>query len=303
MSECTLYIIGNGFDLKHGIKRGYDKFCGWIERYNPILFRKINLTYKITGPQWWHQFEQNLAEIPFNAIISRSYEDAHIIEVFEAESSNLVGIVNDIVQEIGYDISHLMLDLHCAFWDFVHNIDVRTIKPLVVFPDTDSVFLNFNYTDTLESVYRIDAEKIFHIHGYVKNSESDLVFGHGKSYDELYARLSKEAKETNHSMVEDEFEENEVIADASNQLLSARKSTEDILRKNEDFFCNLSSVTNVCSMGFSFSDVDLPYVDSIAQNVNSNAVWKFGWHIHKDKERMASFAKRHGLNNVEYFEF
>jgi hypothetical protein len=44
----------------------------------------------------------------------------------------------------------------------------------------DSLFLNFNYTRTLEKLYNIAPDKVLHIHGNVLYSDiNDILFGHG----------------------------------------------------------------------------------------------------------------------------
>lgn len=58
----------------------------------------------------------------------------------------------------------------------IKSIDMK--KESVYKNDRESIFLTFNYTDTLESVYCIDPDNIKHIHGYVKNKNEELVIGH-----------------------------------------------------------------------------------------------------------------------------
>lgn len=212
-------------------------------------------------------------------------------------------VVNTVMPEIGYDISRLMLDIQCSIWEFIHGLDVHSAIPIVLFPDDNPVYLNFNYTATLETVYAIDPSKVFHIHGDVRNVENDLVFGHGKNYDELVSKFSMESNDISSDLYDDPGEMKDLISDASRQLASARKCTEDIIRKNHNLFANLSSVQTVCSMGFSFSDVDLPYIDLIAEKVSPNALWKFGWHTDSDIHTMKALVRDRGLRRVEYFYF
>ena len=48
----------------------------------------------------------------------------------------------------------------------------------------NSVFINFNYTQTLENLYAILSSNILYIHGCaVKNDK--LIFGHNKTPDKL----------------------------------------------------------------------------------------------------------------------
>ena len=58
---------------------------------------------------------------------------------------------------------------------------VQQIVALENLIESKDVFLNFNYTETLEIVYQVKAEKVCHIHG--KRGE-ELIFGHGEPISE-----------------------------------------------------------------------------------------------------------------------
>lgn len=204
MRADSLYIIGNGFDQKHNIRSGYDHFCAWLKSSNGDLYRKLHLTYNITGPKWWNGFESNLAEISLKAVLHRSYEECFLLETIDVASKKKE-VVNTVMPEIGYDISRLMLDIQCSIWEFIHGLDVHSAIPIVLFPDDNPVYLNFNYTATLETVYAIDPSKVFHIHGDVRNVENDLVFGHGKNYDELVSKFSMESNDISSDLYDSEF--------------------------------------------------------------------------------------------------
>ena len=45
----------------------------------------------------------------------------------------------------------------------------------------DSFFINFNYTDVLEGLYKILEERVLHIHGRSSKSEH-LIYGHNNSF-------------------------------------------------------------------------------------------------------------------------
>ena len=55
----------------------------------------------------------------------------------------------------------------------------------------DSIFINFNYTKTLENLYGINQSNILHIHGCIDKYE-DLILGHGKSHEEIVALNEEE---------------------------------------------------------------------------------------------------------------
>lgn len=55
----------------------------------------------------------------------------------------------------------------------------------------DAAFLTFNYTPTLETLYNIDENIIFHIHGKA-GTDDELVLGHGVSEGDIEKMLEKD---------------------------------------------------------------------------------------------------------------
>lgn len=167
----------------------------------------------------------------------------------------------------------------------------------------DSVFLNFNYTRTLEVLYGINQYSILHIHGCVDKDEN-FILGHGKSYEDLLSMNPITIPEPPSDLSDDElsdfYEEHagdeqmlheQLAMDAAiNGIVSQRKPVEDIIRKNEDFFGTLSDVSYVHVYGLSLSEVDIPYLKHILSKVKS-AVWDFSSYDCSDEIRIANFCK------------
>ena len=67
----TLYIIGNGFDLSHGLKTSYTDFSKWVEKNHSEIFDKIdtmineNNEVRSTADDkiGWFDFESSLHEL------------------------------------------------------------------------------------------------------------------------------------------------------------------------------------------------------------------------------------------------
>lgn len=58
-----LYIIGNGFDLHHGINSSYKDFQEWMYENNPDVIEKADEIYGICDDEWWSDFENQLASL------------------------------------------------------------------------------------------------------------------------------------------------------------------------------------------------------------------------------------------------
>ena len=57
---------------------------------------------------------------------------------------------------------------------------------------------------------------------------------------------------------------------------------------NESFFSNLGGVGEIVSLGLSFGDVDIPYLERIASQVKPTAKWKIYYYSEKDRRRLKS---------------
>lgn len=56
----TLYVIGNGFDLAHGVPSSYSKFRDWLGKHSNL--RKTLETYIKNDALWWN-LEEALADL------------------------------------------------------------------------------------------------------------------------------------------------------------------------------------------------------------------------------------------------
>ena len=130
------------------------------------------------------------------------------------------------------------------------------------------LFINFNYTDTLESVYGI--KDVLHIHGGIPTCSTTLpIMGHGNKYlIDLYRRKAKEAQE---EFVEWEESICNAIADYCETLY---KDTDKIISFNEKFFSLLQNVEQIICLGLSFGNVDIPYLVRIQQEIKPTTKWK-----------------------------
>lgn len=64
-----LYVIGNGFDLAHGISCRYQDFKRYCQEYNEEMYRHIDLFYTDTD-KLWSDFEAEMPNIDENRLFS-----------------------------------------------------------------------------------------------------------------------------------------------------------------------------------------------------------------------------------------
>ena len=192
-----LFIIGNGFDIQHGIKSKYQDFHNYLRE----LYMNENLKNKS-----FDDFSPWRYYIPRPRNILGHFDDDQIVDVLGfldyclTKSQNGAELYNyyvnsewwsieSILAKIDlreffceldeypdndcpdvykvYDISECFKYLNGVVSMWAKNIDIKSIKPISdfekLFDCENDLFFNFNYTKTLEEVY--GAQQVLHVHG------------------------------------------------------------------------------------------------------------------------------------------
>lgn len=198
------------------------------------------------------------------------------------------GLEDGVTQQIKENVD----EIKEAFSDWLQNVDYpATIGDLKL--NKDAIFLSFNYTDTLYKLYNIPKSKIIHIHNSIEDNGSDLIFGH--NLEIVNESELDENGDSNRTMFTDS-------ENASKSLLySFKKTIEDIIKENRDFFISLSNMDTIYILGHSINDIDLPYFEYINKVVKQNANWVISYHNDDEPERMKNALERIGI--VSYISF
>ncbi len=141
-------------------------------------------------------------------------------------------------------------------------------------------YINFNYTDTLECVYGI--KNVLHIHGGVSScSDIPPIMGHGnriliQKNKELAKRFFEEGVEWAYS----------IYSAIANFAESIYKDTDLIISRNKQFFSSIENVDEIVTLGLSFGDVDVPYLQRIMCEIKPKTKWYAYYFTPEDKERL-----------------
>lgn len=313
-----LYVIGNGFDKHHGMPCGYIDFKEWLRNNRQDVYDNLMRLYGDIDVDWWSKFEENLTNFdpnrypnevgrtPFFELQRRLEtlygEDGRAV-IDEYEQINMGGVANRyrLAEVIAhFEMERLNNDLNDAFGEWVQTIKVPMDADRVENLDTEATFFTFNYTRTLEDLYGVDADNVLHLHGSVDNGR--FVIGHGLSVEEMLERDTEENaydRDPDADMGEDEarMELFQVIAD---QL---KKPVEEIIELNKNHFNDLSTISEMEVLGFSYSSIDLPYLRRIFEIVGIDIHVIFGWHSPEDETNAKTFANEMGLTNCELMFF
>ena len=246
-----LYVIGNGFDLHHGIPSSYNNYMNWLELHYPLLYDEITRTFigaeKIA---WWSDFERNMADVEYMYDLSiLKYPDYEVegIEIEGTNSSDRLAALYKAIQK------------SFAIWAGGLNVYLQNVKPDLQL-DIDATYFTFNYTSTLQDVYHIPEDLILHIHGKAVRGD-ELIVGHGSNGDDF---LVKQLEVVG-------FQKKPLKI--GRQISVLRKPVEKIINSNQYFFESLSNVKDITVYGFSFSPIDKLYIQEIVKHIKYNGKW------------------------------
>ena len=269
MSYTKLYIIGNGFDLHHKIRSDFSDFKAFLKQENNGLFRLVEdyLLDIDRDEKEWGNFESALGNIDVAYIVENN---SMFLPSYLAEDWSDSGH-HDFQYEIDKIVTSLSATLRNQFANWVRRIEIpdATSAPNRLSTlNMDGLYLNFNYTSTLTSVYSVPATNILHIHGEAAMRDTDLVLGH--------AWNPSERKSLNdHPCIEDQdtrvTEAYNILDDYFGRTF---KPSEKILQENGAFFARLRNIEEIFVLGHSLCDVDRSYFEAVVKAINVNtAQW------------------------------
>jgi hypothetical protein len=254
----TLYIIGNGFDLHHKQPTSYNNFRNNYAKKSPILWNYLEKIYgldRILNDMWWANFEEMLGEVNYTSLL---------------HSNNGIALGDQKAKDFIRNLS-----LFLGNW--IKNIDERIHSDKLILRQDiipNALFFTFNYTTLLEKVYKVHNDNIWHIHGSIldfKENQKSLIVGHD----------SDGAKLIQYSSNYHDQDISPAYKDSINQaIMKGAKRVKERITQNEEKFKHYSTVTHFIVMGFSFNDIDMPYIKKII-DVNHdiyNTKWTIYWH-------------------------
>ena len=178
--ERHLYIIGNGFDLHHGINSSYRNFRDWLYENEPTVIQDIEEAYGCCDDEWWSDFENQLGSLDIleyaSAVASENVPDLM--------SDHCDRMWNDAQIEVEQSLDGLYSDLRSCFRNWILQLNSPREDKKIELIREGSRFLTFNYSKTLENMYGVPSAQILHIHGCIDDNE-EFVLGHCVGEDEL----------------------------------------------------------------------------------------------------------------------
>ena len=277
LNEKTLYIIGNGFDLMHGVKSSYYAFRDFLGKRKLSL--KRTLEEYIISRDIWANFESSLGKINLDMIasydvIGTSLDVSGFLEDIDSDSKYFLAKDFAIAPMV-----EMTEELEKYFRIWVKRLEIGTSdRPLSSIIYNGKV-LSFNYTEFIETMYGISKENVCYIHGCRKNRKEKLILGHESDIEHKKISCSKK-KKSKYDILNEILQE-DVLNDFFTYDKNITKDSISIIKLHQDFFKNLKDIENVVIIGHSLSKVDWNYFIEISKNIE-NANWYFSCHSYQD---------------------
>jgi len=254
MGNNKLYIIGNGFDLQHGIPSEYCDFKVFVHQRNPYLLKAVE-DYLPAGDDWRH-LERALAEIDVNSIVDNL---EHLMPSYGADDWSDSGH-HDFQYEVGRLVKCLSIELRQEFGQWIRQVPIptpATTQRHLQIIDPTACFLTFNYTPTLQVLYDVPDTHILYIHGRANLPDNDLVLGH--------AWNPQQRQSLNHrsdiAEIDTRLVEANVLID--DYFSTTFKPSSRLIQEHRPFFERLTNLEEVCVLGHSISTEDEPYYHAL----------------------------------------
>lgn len=273
-----LYIIGNGFDLAHGIKSSYWNFREWLGNNRSNLIGMMDIFFS-NQRDVWSNIEQALGEYNEESILDYCRPD----EEFDYDHSlSSSARVEDSPMTIFYPVLEEFRD---AYRDWVDSIEIRGIKKFYRL-NPSSRYLSFNYTDTLETEYGITTNQVTHIHGSRLNDE-EYIIGHNNY------RNPSSIWDDDGLTFEQQAYENIIV-----WMNEFTKQYNRNIANHSSFFDSLYDIKQIIVIGHSMSKVDWPYFREIIKNIGKEIPWIVYCHSIDDRNNTNLFKSVFELSSV-----
>lgn len=301
----NLFIIGNGFDIAHGIPTKYTDFQKYIRS---LYMTKELIDKSFSSTMSWRydvprtknllgHFDENNHLVmndvlgfidyclsrsqnpgmPYNFYINSDWWSVEeflgkvdIGEFFRDDPDEVLYNPQKADKEfLLYDIAECFKYVEILASSWAEQIDVSNacqipdFKKLInctrLLPINNDFCISFNYTPTLEKVYGFD--NVIHIHGIAGKR---VMMGHNPNInlDDFCVKNSIP----------------EYCRHAAKVLLDVTKkdTVKHALRFSRLIEYYAAGVTDIYSYGFSFSEVDLPYISVICSSIDTTTCI---WHL------------------------
>ncbi len=299
-SMRTLYIIGNGFDLMHGVPSRYTEFRDYLGKHSELRKQLEDWNLK---EDLWSDLEDSLAHMDDEGMMGTVPDMMDIMGVPEEDDDDFSAADFFSAAEWAvYPLQVIEAELPKRFRKWIERLrPAGTAKPLVSVINNNGYYINFNYTVFLESIYGVPSENVLYIHGDRRKKKQELILGHAPGAEEALEYHKKEWKPRFHNQTSYDMHMTAGRHVAEYYDITTKRS-DMIIENNRERFEALSDIKVIVVIGHSLSYVDYPYFKEIKQKTG-RAVWNLGWHNSSDLKRIRAFVNVIGIGKEQIVLF
>lgn len=296
--NTILYIIGNGFDLLHGVPSSYYNFRDSMGLRNEL--RKALEMY-IRKEDLWADFEESLAYLDDEAMLVTLNDWMDIFDVKEQHDDDFSAADFFMAAEAATSPAEtIMRGLPERFRKWIVTLEPTISNtPLKRIINTRAMFINFNYTEFLETIYGVPKRNIFYIHGERRDKNKELILGHS-DMDNHEIDLNPSDFKSNQLRMKNQttYDLHETAGyQLGNYYYSTAKKSNVVIEANKLTFMAYTDIDTVVVIGHSLSVVDYPYFKEIIKEnkKSSDMKWLISWYSADDIKRIDAFTKKLGI--------
>ncbi|MDR2907390.1 MAG: bacteriophage abortive infection AbiH family protein [Bacteroidales bacterium] len=286
MDYKKLYIIGNGFDLYHGIKSSICDLKDYVKEKDFDLYDMIE---KYFGDGYlWSNFEECLGYIH-----EKTVEDEASMYLMDYGSDDWSDAGHhDYQYEVNRIIDNICNGLKKRFSEWIRLMIITQTQNDAIKIPKEALYLSFNYTNTLEKLYYIKPNNIVYIHGKAIDDSSDLIYGHNRvispTFSEIENKRKSQLNDWEQGILDEEYLDTDPRISEGKEIIRGYyevtfKNVNGIIEVNTSFFDKLSSIDSIYILGHSLNDIDLPYFRHIYSKTGCNVTWHISWHKEDEK--------------------
>lgn len=282
----TLIILGNGFDLMHGVKSSYYDFRDSLGKHNKL---RSTLEDYLDSDDIWSDFEVSLAHINVSRMAHSAVVET-MLDFFDGydpyeSTANYYAAIDAAASPMDIIISELPKKFRQWVIKLSFGTDDTPLKRIIHQP----YVLCFNYTEFIESIYKVNHDNVCYIHGNRNYKNEPLILGHlPDASDDMY-RFDYNNENPFIKMTQEMIIYK--ISDADNDLT---KNCIENLEKHKSFFSKLKKINKIIVIGHSLSEVDMVYFSAIIkQNDCPDKIqWYFSCYGNKDLDSIIKFTEK-----------
>jgi hypothetical protein len=184
-----IVIIGNGFDLAHGLKTSYRNFVEYIEKTHkedPKTFSEF-YEYRVKKGNGITSISDKIHNSLFQEIVDQTKANWCDIETLYYET--LLGTDNPV------KLNKEFKEIKSALENYLELQNDKS-KPIEGLENLFSrlsgtkYLINFNYTNTYRHYEKYFSE-VLNIHGTINNTSNPIIFGYASSEEESFELLER----------------------------------------------------------------------------------------------------------------